>query len=230
LTDHGDSLACFLSLAGRRRKPQGNSRRTFAVLRDIVRHLFDASAHPPIGDLPGTSGTSMAFSNAATSPPATFTAFKAASPNFFLFSRASISLRALVLELPLGATSLSSLAESLGVKFTKSITVPPVGVFGVFGVRGGREADLVRGDGSGSFGEIGGDGDREGERLCLRGVVNGEHSEKTDANGSRVLYAQPSKSGFHGLVQNLMGGTLWLRRRQSRICLFRRQRRKRRMR
>lgn len=165
----------------------------------------------------------IAFSNAATSPPAVCTAFNAASLNFFLFSLASSSRRARVLELPLGATSFSNLAESLGVKFTKSIIgVPDVGVLGPLGVRGGLEADRVRVVGSGSGppasligpalwmdfrrlrlwsvtalvgdrcrwrralmlpGETGGEGDREGDRRCVRGVVNGELSEKIYAGG-----------------------------------------------
>lgn len=94
----------------------------------------------------------MAFSKADTSPPAICTAFNAASLNFFLFSLASSSRLALVLELPLGATSLRSFAESLGVKLTKSMANPPPahGVFGVLGVRGGRDCDLARGLGMGS--------------------------------------------------------------------------------
>jgi hypothetical protein len=87
----------------------------------------------------------MAFFSASTSPPALLTAFKAASLNRLRFSRASASRLALVLELPLGATSLRSLAESRGVKLTKSIAPnPPVGVFGVFGVRGPFENDRDR--------------------------------------------------------------------------------------
>ena len=97
----------------------------------------------------------IALSKTETSPPATCTAFKAASLNFFLFSFASNSRLALVFELPLGATSLSSFTESLGVKLTKSMLNPPLtafalGVLGVFGVRGGRECDLARGLGIGS--------------------------------------------------------------------------------
>jgi hypothetical protein len=53
------------------------------------------------------------------------------------------------LELPLGATSFSSLAESRGVKFTKSICPPPVGVLGALDVRG-LEEDLARVVGIGS--------------------------------------------------------------------------------
>ena len=88
---------------------------------------------------------SMAFLRASTSPPALLTAFNAASLSFLRFSRASASRLALVLELPLGATSLSSLVESFGVKFTKSIApTPPVGVLGVLGVRGGFDVDRDR--------------------------------------------------------------------------------------
>ena len=76
-----------------------------------------------------------AFS-ALKSPPALSTAFTAASFSRRLFSFASASLRALVLELPLGATSDKSFALSLGVKLTKSMTPWPVGVLGVFGVLG----------------------------------------------------------------------------------------------
>ena len=88
----------------------------------------------------------IAFFNDSTSPPALLTAFSAASLSFFLLSLASASLLALVFELPLGATSLRSLLESLGVKFTKSIANPPVGVFGVLGVLGAFdvERDLDR--------------------------------------------------------------------------------------
>ena len=93
--------------------------------------------------------TSIAFFNASTSPPALLTAFNAASPNFLLLSRASASLLALVFELPLGATSLSNFVESFGVKLTKSMAPKtPVGVFGVFRVRGAFEVerDLERVD------------------------------------------------------------------------------------
>ena len=86
----------------------------------------------------------IAFSRNATSPPALLTALTAASLNLFLLSLASASLLARVFELPLGATSLSSLALSLGVKLTKSkLELPFVGVFGVLGVRGGFEELLV---------------------------------------------------------------------------------------
>ena len=62
-----------------------------------------------------------------------------------LFSVLLHPLLALVLELPLGATSLSSFVESFGVKLTKSIAPkPPVGVFGVLGVRGGFDVDRDR--------------------------------------------------------------------------------------
>jgi hypothetical protein len=85
---------------------------------------------------------SIAFFKASTSP--LVTAFKAASLNFFRFSRASASRLALVFELPLGATSLSNFAESLDVKLTKSIANPPLGVLGVLGVRGALELERDR--------------------------------------------------------------------------------------
>lgn len=78
----------------------------------------------------------IAFSNAFTSPPALLTALTAASLSLLLFSLASCSLLALVLELPLGATSLNSLALSAAVRLTKFISNPPFGVLGVLGVRG----------------------------------------------------------------------------------------------
>lgn len=87
----------------------------------------------------------IALSSASTSPPALRTACSAASLSFFRLSLASCSRRCLVLELPLGATSLSSLLASFGVKLTKSIWKPSPGVFGVFGVRGGRDVDRWRG-------------------------------------------------------------------------------------
>jgi hypothetical protein len=72
----------------------------------------------------GLTQVNIALSNAATSPPATITAFLAASLSFFRFSLASSSLLARVLELPLGATSLNNFDASLGVKLTKP-TIPP---------------------------------------------------------------------------------------------------------
>jgi hypothetical protein len=116
----------------------------------------------------------------------------------------------------------------LGVKLTKSIIPPPVGVLGPLGVRGGRDEDLARGVrgsavpvslmGPGLWidfrrdwlysvmqrmgdrrglrrglmvaGDTGGDGDREGDLRCLRGVLNGERSEKMcDGGGGRGGYA-----------------------------------------
>ena len=61
----------------------------------------------------------------------------AASLSLLLLSLASCSLLALVFELPLGATSLSSLALSAAVRLTKLISKPP---FAGLGVRGVREA------------------------------------------------------------------------------------------
>ena len=94
-----------------------------------------------------------ALSISPTSPPAFLTALTAASLSFRRRSRASCSRRARVLELPLGATSDSSLALSAGVKLTKSScggavpaaaeeeNGPATGVLkldGVLGVRGVR--------------------------------------------------------------------------------------------
>lgn len=56
-----------------------------------------------------------------TSPPAALMAARAASDNFFRFSNASLSRRAFVFELPLGATPLKIFVASLGVKLTKLI-------------------------------------------------------------------------------------------------------------
>lgn len=61
----------------------------------------------------------------STSPPAACTAFMAASLSRLLLSTASRSRRALVLELPLGATPVMSNPPSLGVKLTKPISPPP---------------------------------------------------------------------------------------------------------
>ena len=64
-------------------------------------------------------GQHRTASKASTSPPALRTAIKAASLSFRRFSRASCSRRALVLELPLGATPVRILWLSSGVKLTK---------------------------------------------------------------------------------------------------------------
>ena len=53
-------------------------------------------------------------------------AFIAAWLNFRLFSAASFSLRALVFELPLGATPVRIFLESSGVKFTNPTDARPV--------------------------------------------------------------------------------------------------------
>ena len=59
------------------------------------------------------------------SPPASLTALNAACDSFLLFSKASFSLLAFVLDEPLGATPVRIFLLSLGVKLTKS-TVPRV--------------------------------------------------------------------------------------------------------
>lgn len=56
--------------------------------------------------------------NLSTSPPASITALTAAWLSFLLFSAASFSRRALVLELPLGATPVRIFLLSSGVKLT----------------------------------------------------------------------------------------------------------------
>jgi len=61
------------------------------------------------------------------SPPAANTAACAASEIFLRFSIASLSLRAFVLELPLGATPLRIRLASFGVKFTKLISISITG-------------------------------------------------------------------------------------------------------
>src|ERR1700722_4057449 len=105
----------------------------------LVKHLF---LGPPPQPYAKIALSSASTSPSPTSPPAALaallTARTAASLPILLLSRASCSRRALVFELPLGATSLSSFTESLGVKFTKSITPNPPAPVGVFGVRGGR--------------------------------------------------------------------------------------------
>ena len=105
-----------------------------------------------------------ALLNASTSPPTLLTALSAASPSLLRFSRASASLRARVLLLPEGATSLRSFALSLAVKLTKSMAPNEalaawefwdwlggalwkddvLGVFGVRGVRGGLDWERER--------------------------------------------------------------------------------------
>lgn len=63
------------------------------------------------------------LAKALASPPAAITAAAAASDNFLLFSCASLSLLAFVLDDPLGATPLRILVASWGVKFTKDISL-----------------------------------------------------------------------------------------------------------